>query len=124
MSHLAYGVTAIKLLAVIIEVQATNIKHIIASTISSVIVITVLFLTIRLTGHAKAGGILFIVVLFIDLIAVGVLSILAATKLIKPKLFWISSLIVLLSLIVYFVYHQSYDSYNESRRVFWGLNGE
>jgi phosphoglycerol transferase MdoB-like AlkP superfamily enzyme len=106
------------------ELQASNTKQTLGSTISTLIVIAVLYLTVRLTGHAKAASVLFIGVLFIDLIAVGVLSILSATKLIKRNLFWIFSSIILLSLIVYFVYHQSYDSYNESRRVFWGLNGE
>ena len=67
------------------EVQAANTKHTIGSTISSLIVIAVLFLTTRFTGHAKAGGVLFIGVLFIDLIAIGILSVLSAIKFLKTK---------------------------------------
>src|SRR4051794_31149459 len=106
------------------EVRATNIKHTIGSTISSLIVITALYLTIRLIGHAKAGGVLFMSVLFMDLIAIFILSVLSLTKVLRTRLFWIFTFVIILSLVGYFVFHQSYDSYNENRRVLWGLNGE
>ena len=108
----------------IMKVQTKKTKHTLALIISSLIVTVVIYLTIRLTGHAKSGGILFIIVFFMDLTAIFLLAVLSSTKLLRTKAFWIFTTIIILSLIGYFIFHRTYDSYKENRRILWGLNGE
>lgn len=101
-----------------------SFKDIIKISIPITIIILVTLITIRLSGHKHSLGILAIGLLFIDLIAIFICSIFEAIKVTTKKTYYVCIGLIMLTFILFIVYHQSYDSYNETRRLFWGLNGE
>ena len=96
----------------------------IGTIIQIIILPCLLFVTIRLSGHKHSGGILAIGLLFIDMVALIIGVILSRTKIVKPKMHFIFMGLIVMTFTIFILYHASYDSYNETRRLFWGLNGE
>lgn len=92
--------------------------------IATLIILVILFITIKLSGHKHSLGLLFINVLFIDIIAILTGLFLWWTKKIGTLIFVLFLSITIMSFSVFIIYHRSYDSYNETRSVLWGLNGE
>jgi len=84
----------------------------------------VTLITIRLSGHRQSLGILAIGLALFDFISIFICSILRTTKVITTKRYYICLGLITLTFIVFIVYHRSYSSYYETRRLFWGLNGE
>ncbi|MDX1905927.1 MAG: hypothetical protein SF053_02765 [Bacteroidia bacterium] len=82
------------------------------------------FVTIKLSGHTHSAGLMLPGLLGIDLLALWVLAMLFATKLLPGKPMLMASGWILGTLVVFMIYHSSYNSYHETRRLFWGLNGE
>lgn len=101
-----------------------SFKDIIKILLPITIIILVSLLTIKLSGHRHSLGILAIGLLFMDLIAMFICSILKTTKVTTTKTYYVCLGLIMLTFILFIVYHQSYDSYNETRRLLWGLNGE
>jgi TctA family transporter len=84
----------------------------------------VLYLTVKLSGHKESLGILIIGLIIVDFIAMFIALILSAFKFLENKILLGFLIIVISSVIGFVMYHGSYDSYRETRSVFWGLNGE
>lgn len=84
----------------------------------------VLYITVKFSGHKESLGILIIGLIVLDFIAVFISLILSAFKFLENKILLGFLIIVISSFIVFTIYHRSYDSYRETRSVFWGLNGE
>jgi hypothetical protein len=101
-----------------------SFKQLAKFTLPITIMILVTLITIRLSGHRHSLGILTIGLLVIDCFAIFLCSILEATKITSTKTYYVCMGIIVLTFIVFILYHQSYDSYHETRRLFWGLNGE
>jgi hypothetical protein len=101
-----------------------SFKDIVKISIPITIIILVTLITIRLSGHRHSLGILAMGLLFIDFIAIFICSILKTTKVTTTRTNYVCLGLLMLTFILFIVYHQSYDSYNETRRLLWGLNGE
>jgi len=101
-----------------------NLKNKIGLSILIILLVAVLWISIKLFGHKHSLGILFIGLLCIDLFVMLFAFIVAAFKIIRFRHSAIFCIIITLSLIAFIIYHRSYDSYNETRSIFWGINGE
>ncbi len=94
----------------------------VGSVIFVIQVFIVLYVTIRFSGHNESLGILSMALFFINFIAFFLSVIYVATKIFTTKLFLINTLLLILIFTAFIVYHRSYDSYHETRRIFGGLN--
>jgi integral membrane sensor domain MASE1 len=101
-----------------------NIKNRTGLILTFIIFLLALFITIRLSGHKHSLGILVIGLFFIDFFAVTLGLILYWTKLIKINMLLVFTGLIILTFSLFFIYHRTYDSYNQTRRMLWGLNGE
>jgi len=87
--------------------------------------IVLVLVTIRLSGHKHSLGILVLALfglLFCGLFLIGAL--LKVTEVISKPLFYVFIAVLFTSFSLFFVYHHSYDSHNETRSLFCGFNGE
>jgi hypothetical protein len=101
-----------------------RIKENIGIAIQTTILLLVILITIRLSGHKHSLGVLVIGLFFIDLIALFIGAILRWTRIITVRNWRIFISLVALTFVTFILYHRSYDSYHETRYLFWGLNGE
>lgn len=90
----------------------------------AIITLIVLLLTIRFSGHRHSLGIFVLGLFCLYFIAILIGAVLNASKLITKSLFYVFSAGLFVSLLLFFFYHHSYDSYHETRSLFWGFNGE
>lgn len=100
------------------------LKNKIGTLAITIVTLIVLLVTIKLSGHKQSLGILVLGLFCIYFIAILIVAILAVIKAINKSGFFVFTTILIVSFSSFFVYHQSYDSYNETRSLFWGLNGE
>lgn len=91
---------------------------------TTIVTLFVLLLTIKFSGHKQSLGILVLGLFCIYFIAILIVAILGTVKAIKRPVFFVFTAILVLFFSSFFIYHQSYDSYNETRNLFWGFNGE
>ena len=84
----------------------------------------VLYITAKFSGHTQSLGILVMGLIVLDFIAIFISLILSAFKFLENKILVGFLIIVISTFIGFTIYHQSYDSYRETRSVFWGFNGE
>jgi hypothetical protein len=101
-----------------------TIKEKIGSTLQSAILLFLVFMTIRLSGHKHSLGILTIGLFLIDIIALAFGTLLSWTKTVTPRTHYIFIGLVVMTFVIFILYHRSYDSYNYTRSLFWGFNGE
>ena len=101
-----------------------TIKNKIGLISTFLIFLLTLFITIRLSGHKHSLGILTIGLFCIDFFAVIIGLILYLTKLLKTNMFLVFTGLIIMTFALFFIYHRTYDSYNETRKILWGLNGE
>lgn len=99
-------------------------KKIVSFSVSITIALIVLYFTIKLSGHKHSLGGLIIGLFLIDLIALTLGLILKWTKIIGKKAFLVLAGFIVMSLSFFYFYHISYDSYNETRSILGGINGE
>lgn len=90
----------------------------------TVMALVISVISIRLSGHRHSMGVLFLSLLFIDIFALLVGVFFHAVKLLQFRQFLIFFAFVVASIVLFLLFHNSYDSSRETRRVFWGLNGE
>lgn len=90
----------------------------------AIMTIALVLVTIRLSGHKHSLGILVLGLFCFYCIAFLAATILKASKVISRPLFFIFLAVLFTAFSLFFVYHHSYDSYNETRSLFWGFNGE
>ena len=90
--------------------------------ISIIIILTVVFITIRLSGHKESLGILIIGLFFMDLVALFIGALLSIFKIFTKKVLLVFIRVIVATFLAFIEYHRSYDSYRETRSVFWGLN--
>lgn len=91
---------------------------------TAVMTLIVVLITIRLSGHRHSLGVLVLGLFGIYFAAVLVVAVLRSVQAINRRMFFIATAILMAAFVFFFVYHQSYDSHNETRSIFWGLNGE
>ena len=91
-----------------------TLKNTIGLGFSSLINITIILLTIRLSGHRHSLDTIFIGLLFINLIAIFLNVILWQIRVLgtKPFLFLIS--IVILTFLFYIIFNRTYGGYKEA----------
>lgn len=99
-------------------------KHTWGITVAVLLILLLAVLTIRLSGHKHSLGILAFGVITIDVIAIFIGSILKTVDIFTRRIHRVYIGLIALLFIAFILYHRSYDSYNETRRIFWGLNGE
>lgn len=86
--------------------------------------VVVLLLTVRLSGHRHSLGILVIGLFGFYFVAFLTGAVLKTFGVINRLNFYVFSVLLLVSFSLFFIFHHSYDSYNETRSLFWGFNGE
>ena len=97
-----------------------RIGNIISITILTILV----FVTLKLSGHRHSLGILVIGLITINILALVLLMACWQFKMLKSKFFFIYVSIVFVLFFGFIIFHNSYDSYNETRNVLWSFNGE
>lgn len=105
-------------------INSMLLKNKIAILASAVVTFIVLLLTLKLSGHTQSLGLLVLGLFCVYFIAILIVVILATVKAIKRSVFLVFTAILIVSFASFFIYHQSYDSYNETRTLLWGFNGE
>lgn len=101
-----------------------TIKQKLGFTIIVMLTLFVFYITLKLSGHRQSLGILIMGLIVVDVIAIFISLILLAYKFLENKILLGFLIIVILSIFGFVMYHRSYDSYRETRSVFWGFNGE
>ncbi len=86
--------------------------------------IVLLLLTIRLSGHKHSMGILVLGLFCFYFVAYLISAVLKATEIISKRLFYFFLALLFTLFSLFFIYHHSYDSHNETRSLFYGFNGE
>lgn len=93
----------------------------IGNIISIIILSVLLFVTLKLSGHRHSLGILVIGLLTITILVLLLLTTGWQFEIIKTKYFFIYISIAISIFFGFIIFHNSYDSYNETRSIFWGL---
>jgi hypothetical protein len=101
-----------------------TIKQKVGFVIIVLLTLFVFYITLKLSGHKESLGILIMGLIVVDVIAIFISLILSTFKFLENKILLSFLIIVISSVIGFVMYHQSYDSYRETRSVFWGFNGE
>lgn len=99
-------------------------KQKVGLAITVLLTLFVFYITLKLSGHKESLGILIMGLIVVDVIAIFISLILSTFKFLENKILLSFLIIVISSVIGFVTYHQSYDSYRETRSVFWGFNGE
>lgn len=90
----------------------------------AIITIVLVLVTIRLSGHKHSLGIFVLTLFGFYFVAFLIGALLKATEVISKSLFYVFLAVLLTSFSLFFVYHHSYDSHNETRSLLYGFNGE
>lgn len=90
----------------------------------AIMTIVLLLVTIRLSGHKHSLGILVLALFGFYFVAFLIGTLLKVTEVISKSLFYVFLAVLFTSFTLFFVYHHSYDSHNETRSLFCGFNGE
>ena len=110
------------------EINIKNLKTTMKKKIGTVFLFLMflfaIHLTIRLSGHKESLGILVMGLISTDIIVVVVGILLTMFKLTNHKSLLLFVILIFISFFSFLIYHQSYNSYRETRSVFWGYNGE
>jgi membrane protein implicated in regulation of membrane protease activity len=101
-----------------------TIKNKTGLILTFIIFLVTLFITIRLSGHKHSLGILAIGLFFIDFFALLSGLILYWTKLLKVNMLLVFTGFIIVSFTLFILYHRTYNSYHQTRKILWGLNGE
>lgn len=96
-------------------------KKILGLGISLILALVVFYFTIKLSGHKHSLGGLIIGLFIIDLIALTLGLILKWTRIIEKNVFLVLTGFIVITFSVFFFYHRSYDSYNETRSILGDL---
>ncbi|WP_447635387.1 hypothetical protein [Flavobacterium microcysteis] len=90
----------------------------------AIMTIALVLVTIRLSGHKHSLGIFVLALFGFYFVAFLSGAILKATEVISKPLFYVFVAVLFTSFSLFFVYHHSYDSHNETRSLLCGFNGE
>ena len=94
-------------------------------TIISIIILSIiLFSTLKFSGHKHSLGLLFIGLIILNFFALLLLTAGWQFKILKTKFFFIYVSILIIIFFGFIIFHNSYDSYNETRSILLGFNGE
>lgn len=96
----------------------------IGNIISIIILSIILFFTLKLSGHRHSLGILAVGLLIINFLALLLLTAGWQFKILENKYFFIYISILIVLFFGFIIFHSSYDSYNETRSILCGFNGE
>lgn len=90
----------------------------------AIMTIALVLVTIRLSGHKHSLGIFVLALFGFYFVAFLVGALLKTTEVISKSLFYVFIAVLFTSFSLFFVYHHSYDSHNETRSLLCGFNGE
>jgi len=96
----------------------------IGNIISIIILSIILFFTLKFSGHKHSLGLLVIGLIILNFFALLLLTAGWKFKILKTKFYFIYVSILIIIFFGFIIFHNSYDSYYETRSVLWGFNCE
>lgn len=90
----------------------------------AIMTIALVLVTIRLSGHKHSLGIFVLALFGFYFVTFLIGAILKVTEVISKPLFYVFIAVLFTSFSLFFAYHHSYDSHNETRSLLCGFNGE